>query len=303
MKFEIRDATTTEFEPESFDVIYSRDTLLHIGGKKALFQRFLGWLKPGGQLFISDYARDFPAVDTSDASAVEASEAFESYVAQRGYHLMTPAKYGEVVASAGFVDVNARDETSLFVSSLERELAATEGIRESFEAEFSAEDYEYIVSGWRKKLVFTSGGFQKWAVVHARKAVSEEEESKIVAVSQEQLDATQYTETGILRYERIFGPGFVSTGGVVTTAEFVSRLGLKPGMRVLDVGCGIGGGDFYMAEKFGVEVVGIDLSANMVNIANRRAAGMSLVVLCATHCVAQRSLTVDVVAQPSLVCL
>ena len=111
----------------------------------------------------------------------------------------------------------------------------------------------------------------------------------IVAVSQEQLDATQYTETGILRYERIFGPGFVSTGGVVTTAEFVSRLGLKPGMRVLDVGCGIGGGDFYMAEKFGVEVVGIDLSANMVNIANRRAAGMSLVVLCGMHRVAQCS--------------
>lgn len=31
------------------------------------------------------------------------------------------------------------------------------------------------------------------------------------------LDGVQYSRTGILRYERIFGPGFVSTGGFETT--------------------------------------------------------------------------------------
>ena len=31
------------------------------------------------------------------------------------------------------------------------------------------------------------------------------------------LDGSQYKLTGILRYERIFGPGFVSTGGIDTT--------------------------------------------------------------------------------------
>ena len=31
------------------------------------------------------------------------------------------------------------------------------------------------------------------------------------------LDSVQYSRTGILRYERIFGPGFVSTGGLETT--------------------------------------------------------------------------------------
>lgn len=29
-------------------------------------------------------------------------------------------------------------------------------------------------------------------------------------------------------------------------------LNLKPGQKVLDVGCGIGGGDFYMAKVIGV---------------------------------------------------
>lgn len=32
------------------------------------------------------------------------------------------------------------------------------------------------------------------------------------------LDSQQYSQTGILRYERIFGKGFVSTGGAATTS-------------------------------------------------------------------------------------
>ena len=38
----------------------------------------------------------------------------------------------------------------------------------------------------------------------------------------------------------------MSSGGPDTTREFVKSLNLRPGDRVLDLGCGIGGGDFYM---------------------------------------------------------
>ena len=38
--FEIADATKRDYKAESFDVVYSRDTILHIPDKLALFKRF-----------------------------------------------------------------------------------------------------------------------------------------------------------------------------------------------------------------------------------------------------------------------
>ncbi|XP_027058769.1 phosphoethanolamine N-methyltransferase-like isoform X2 [Pocillopora damicornis] len=88
---------------------------------------------------------------------------------------------------------------------------------------------------------------------------------------QQFLDQNQYSSNSILRYEKIFGRGFVSTGGLETTQEIVAMLSLKPGQKVLDVGCGIGGSGFYMVKNFKVEVLGVDLSTNMIDIGKQRA--------------------------------
>ena len=48
----------------------------------------------------------------------------------------------------------------------------------------------------------------------------------------------------------------------------MSKINLKPEMRVLDIGCGTGGSACYMSDKYGVEVLGVDLSPNMLEIAN-----------------------------------
>ena len=48
----------------------------------------------------------------------------------------------------------------------------------------------------------------------------------------------------------------------------MNKLKLSPGMKVLDIGFGTGGSAFYMAKHYGVEVLGVDLSQNMLDIAN-----------------------------------
>ena len=83
----------------------------------------------------------------------------------------------------------------------------------------------------------------------------------------------QYSRTGILRYEMIFGAGYVSTGGAATTDELCARLGssLRKGARILDVGSGIGGAAFHLAKTYGAKVIGIDLAEEMVAVAHERA--------------------------------
>ena len=85
-----------------------------------------------------------------------------------------------------------------------------------------------------------------------------------------QLDSSQYTRESILKYEAIYGHNFISTGGFESTRVIVPMLDLKPDMKVLDIGSGIGGSAFYMAKNFKAHVHGLDLSHNMLAIANER---------------------------------
>ena len=101
VSFEIADCTLANYPPQSFDVIYSRDTILHIQDKPALFKRFAEWLKPGGKVLISDYCR----------SAGKPSSSFAKYIEQRGYDLHSVAGYGEMIKNAGLVHVEAGDRT------------------------------------------------------------------------------------------------------------------------------------------------------------------------------------------------
>ncbi len=58
--------------------------------------------------------------------------------------------------------------------------------------------------------------------------------------------------------------------------HIAAKLLLKPGMKVLDIGCGWGGLALTLAEQYGVEVLGITLSRRQLEAARRRAQGKGL---------------------------
>lgn len=159
VEFEVADCTKKSYPDNTFDVIYSRDTILHIQDKPALFKSFFNWLKPGGKVLISDYCK----------KAGPPSPQFEEYIKQRGYDLHDVEAYGQMLRDAGFDEVVAKDRTDQFIQVLQKELNAVEQQKDEFVQDFSEEDYNDIVGGWKAKLVRSSSGEQRWGLFIAKK--------------------------------------------------------------------------------------------------------------------------------------
>jgi len=252
VSFELMDATKAKYPNACFDVIYSRDTILHIAKKEDLYCRVLNWLKPGGQLLVTEYVhgKQHPHI----------TKEYQEYLTQRGYTLLTVPEYEKILKRVGFEHVQATDQSEYFLEILETELNNFRPTKQGFVRDFSLKDYEELVDGWEVKIKRVKAGEQGWGLFVA----SKKKENCVTKF----LDAGQYVKTGILRYERIFGRTYISPGGEKTARQFLEKIKLKPGMKVLDIGCGTGGSAFFMARNYGVEVVAIDLSEHMLEVAN-----------------------------------
>ncbi|KAE8667762.1 Phosphoethanolamine N-methyltransferase [Hibiscus syriacus] len=160
VEFEVADCTKKIYPDNSFDVIYSRDTILHIQDKPALFRSFYKWLKPGGKLLITDYCK----------SSKTPSAEFAEYIKQRGYDLHDVKSYEQMLKNAGFDVVVAEDRTNQFIQVLQRELNEVKNGKDAFISDFSQEDYDEIVDGWKAKLMrSSSSGEQRWGLFLAIK--------------------------------------------------------------------------------------------------------------------------------------
>lgn len=161
IKFRICDVSATNFEDNYYDVIYSRDALLHIKGKPELFRQFFKWLKPGGRLVFTDYCR----------GEIKSSEEFENYVKQRAYTLYEVKQYEKLMDSCGFVNVVAEDIRDKFEESLNKELKKLYVGRTEFLELFNHNDFVDLENGWLAKIKRMKDGHQTWGMFRAQKPV------------------------------------------------------------------------------------------------------------------------------------
>ena len=85
----------------------------------------------------------------------------------------------------------------------------------------------------------------------------------------------EYDDAMVAMLELIWGEGFLAPGGAATVRKAVNGLALTD-KALLDIGCGIGGGDLVLAGELGAQVTGIDLEQPLIERARRRAAAASL---------------------------
>ncbi len=100
----------------------------------------------------------------------------------------------------------------------------------------------------------------------------------------------QHYELGDELYEYMLGPTLAYTCAYWKQVESLDeaqeakfdlvaqKIGLKPGMRVLDLGCGWGGFAKHIAQKYGVEVVAVNLSKGQCDYAKKICTGLPVEV-------------------------
>lgn len=78
-------------------------------------------------------------------------------------------------------------------------------------------------------------------------------------------------ELTIDEYMANVGVDMLHPGGMRRAEELANICEISGGKIVLDAGCGFGRTDFHLANKYGCEVVGIDISEGMIQHARQNA--------------------------------
>ena len=163
VNFLLGDILNMDFPPKSFDVIMSRDTLLHLSEtkKRKLFAKCIEWLDDNGEIIIGDYCRR--------PKNEPICESFEAYVADRGYDLHEPFAYGKLLEDVGFKKVVPWDVSGDFLELLEAELQRFRKEHNPRPKHFEKEDFEHTEKSWLQKIEWVRIGDMRKGILYGRR--------------------------------------------------------------------------------------------------------------------------------------
>jgi len=104
------------FADESFDIVFSKDSLIHVEDKSELYKEVLRVLKPGGVFAASDWLRG------ENADELDGYNEWRS-LAVLDYTMETDRETRAEMTRAGFKDVDTRERQAWYVESVSQEVA------------------------------------------------------------------------------------------------------------------------------------------------------------------------------------
>lgn len=140
------------FATGSFDVVFSKDSIVQIPDKSALFKEAHRVLKPGGRFLASDWLRG-----GSGAYSAEMMEFFR--LEGIAYNMASLEESAAALRAAGFTDVEVRDRNAWYLALAERELQSLSGpMRALIVERIGAEKAEHFIADWRQLVVVLRRG-------------------------------------------------------------------------------------------------------------------------------------------------
>ena len=140
------------FEQASFDVVFSKDAMIHIPGKEPLFDDVYRILKPGGLFVASDWMR---------RDENPPSPEMMHYIKMEGlsYGMGSPERYEKSLAKAGFVDIKLRDRNAWYSVISGEEYQQMKGaLYPQMKAKLGREYADRSVEIWRSMNVVLESG-------------------------------------------------------------------------------------------------------------------------------------------------
>ena len=143
-KFEVVSPGPIDFEDESIDMVFSKETFLHIHDKEKLFENIFRILKPNGIIAAGDWMR----VDDNPPSPQ-----MQEYIEAEGLdmYMCSLERYESILKNSGFKNIQIRDRNSWYLEKAKKEIVALRGplYQEAIDA-IGPEETEGAIQIWEK---------------------------------------------------------------------------------------------------------------------------------------------------------
>lgn len=140
------------FESSAFDVVFSKDSMVQIPDKPAIFAEVHRVLRPGGRFIASDWLRGSSGPYSADMMEYFRLEGI-------AYNMASPAESAQALANAGFVDVKLVDRNAWYLELAQRELESLEkDLRRTVVERIGEDQADHFVANWRQLVRVLSTG-------------------------------------------------------------------------------------------------------------------------------------------------